>query len=216
MTRDWDVNTRKIETLDMVARLVDIFTRDIGSLQRVVAEVGKRPVYLFTGTPQNLAFVALEPPYPTRPGLYFINYKVEPNGRNMQVVRARARFQKGMLRFPGATPANRVPVISGKYRMAFSYGEKSGQRVVWAGSWPHNNRMPDLIRLKIWHPSSASLVFPPIIARVRADAELACLLKPSSGRPGHSGDCSAKANGELGRQNKERKNQREGGDREKG
>lgn len=190
MTQKWEINTRRIQTLDMVSRAVDILKRDAGNLQRVVAEGIRPPRFLFAGRPQDLAFVALEPPFPTRPGLYFINYRVETDGRNIRLVRARARFKSGMLRFPGATPANRVPIIQGNYHVKFSYGRTADGRASWQGHWPFPNRLPDLIRVEILHSPSALQAIPPIIVRVRADAELTCLAN-------RAGVCSAKTDGML-------------------
>ncbi len=175
LTQKWETNTRRIQTLDMFSRAVDILKRDSGNLQRVIAERKKPPRFLFTGRPQGLAFVALEPPFPTRPGLYFINYKVETDARNMRLVRERARFKSGMLRFPGATPANRVPLIQGNYRVKFSYGRAVNDRANWHAYWPFPDRLPDLIRIEILHASSALQAVPPVLVRVRADAELTCL-----------------------------------------
>lgn len=189
LSRTWELNTRRIQTLDMISRAADILKRDASSLQRVVSSASGQPEFVFKGTPTEMSFVALEPPFPARPGLYFINYRVEPNGRQLALVRARAQFRNGMVKFPGATPANRVPLLQVSSQITLSYGYTAGGREVWLSLWPHNNRLPELIRLDI-APATGGLAVPLLIVRVRADAELACLSEGAA-------VCSAKSDGVL-------------------
>ena len=85
LSQNSDAHAERIDTLDMLSRAADILTRDAAGLQRVVATVGTAPRFLFTGTPDHLSFVTLEPPYPSASGPYFISYSV---GR--QTVRRRS------------------------------------------------------------------------------------------------------------------------------
>lgn len=190
MAKNWDANAHRIDDLDMISRAFDILHRDALNLQRVVAPIDGKPFFLFTGTPQHMSFVVLEPPFPTQPGPYFVDYSVVPNGENSNLIRARAQYHKGTLQFPGATPANRVPLLQGNYRYKFSYGQRDKGAESWYGLWPYPNSLPDLIRLEIFERASGELLAPAIIARIRADAELNCLSSKAK-------LCTAKTNGVL-------------------
>jgi general secretion pathway protein J len=189
MGRNWDANAARIETLDMVSRAFDLLARDVANLQRVIQPSGA-PAYLFTGTPDALAFIALEPPQPGDAGLYFIAYAVAANGGDAELIRSRAIYRPGMERFPGATPANRVPLLTGPYAYRFAYGRMDGGKQRWSAGWPFANRLPDLIRLEVLDRSGARVLAPPMIVRLRADAELSCLA-PKVGL------CSARTGGQL-------------------
>jgi general secretion pathway protein J len=191
MGRNWDANAGRIETLDMISRGFDLLARDAANLRRIAMPSGS-PAYLFTGAAHSLAFVALEPPQPTEAGLYFIAYSVEANGGSAELIRSRAAFRQGMERFPGATAANRVPLMKGpgNYRFAFAYARIIAGKKTWFGEWPFDNRLPDLIRLDITDGNGAAVLASPMVLRVRTDAELECLTP----RPGL---CSAKAGGQL-------------------
>ncbi len=190
ISHNWHTNAARIETLDMVSRAADILRRDASGLQRVVAMGRQNPRYLFAGTETHLSFVTLEPPYPSAAAPYFVDYSVAPNGRQVELIRARARYQHGLETFPGATPANRVRLLQGPYRYRFDYADKSTGTAQWRNSWPYSNRLPDLIRLQILNARANTLASPPLVVAVKADAELSCLVKKSK-------VCSAKSGGAL-------------------
>jgi len=195
IAKNWDVNSERIETLDMVSRAADILNRDASGLLRIVATLGNSSRFLFTGTPDRLAFVTLEPPYPSAAGPYFISYSVALNGSDAELVRARAPYLRGMQAFPGATPANRVRLLQGPFRYKFSYAQKTSGGGKWLDVWPTATRIPDLIRLQVFDVRKQAQVAPPTIVAVAADAELSCLAKKPK-------VCSAKTGGELKAANK--------------
>ena len=189
MGRNWDANAGRIETLDMVSRAFDLIARDAANLQRMTRPSGS-PAYLFSGTADTLTFVALEPPQPGEAGLYFIAYTVEPNGAAAELIRSRAIYRQGMERFPGATPANRVPLFAGPYVYRFAYGRIAGAKQSWSADWTLANRLPDLIRLQVLDRDGGRAFGPPMIVRLRVDAELDCVTP-------QSGLCSARTDGQL-------------------
>jgi general secretion pathway protein J len=205
ISKNWDVNAARIERLDMVARAADILRRDAAGMQRLVAmRDGGGPRYVFSGSQNQLEFVTLEPPYPSAAGPYFVSYSVAPNGPEADLIRARAPYRQGLETFPGATPANRVPLVEGPYRYRFAYAEKSAGASAWRTSWSNPTRLPDLIRLQILDarnvPVAASLV-----VALRADAELGCLAEKAEVCSAKSGG-ALKANTEKGDDNKLRDN----------
>jgi general secretion pathway protein J len=190
LSKNWQANAERIETLDMVSRAADILRRDASGLQRIVAVSGRIPRYLFTGAEDHMAFVTLEPPYPSSAGPYFVSYVVSPNGPEADLIRSRAPYQKGMEAFPGATPANRVRLVEGAYRYHLAYADKSAGAGQWRNSWPYTDRLPDMIRLQIVDARRNAPVAPPLTVAIRADAELGCLAQKSK-------VCSAKSDGRL-------------------
>src|SRR6185312_3889342 len=89
LSQNWSVNAGRIERLEMVSRAFDIFERDVSGLQRLTTISNEKPRYIFTGTQNRLSFVTIEPPYPTTPGPYFVDYSIAPNGSTFDLVRAR-------------------------------------------------------------------------------------------------------------------------------
>jgi len=189
MGRNWDANAARIETLDMVSRAFDLLARDAANLQRIVRG-SDAPAYLFSGAADGLSFVALEPAQPGEAGLYFIAYSQAPNGSAAELTRSRARWRQRIDRFPGATAANRVALLTGPYVYRFAYGSVAEGRLRWSAEWRAADRLPDIIRLDVLDRGGAHALSPPMIVRLRADAELDCLApKPVA--------CSAKNGGQL-------------------
>lgn len=190
ISHGWDRNTERMEVMDMVARTLDILQRDAAGMQRVVTFVGQEPQFLFTGDAGGMSFVLLEPPFPTAAGPYFVRYAGGSNDSGAGLIRARAPYHHEMLSFPGATPANQVLVLQGSLAFRFSYGEKISEQIRWSSSWQDKTRLPHLIRLQVNDVGDTGVQFPPIVVRLRADAELTCLAQ----RIEH---CSAKNKGNL-------------------
>jgi general secretion pathway protein J len=190
ISKNWLSSAERIETLDMVARAGDILRRDAAGMQRIVTMSGKTPRYIFTGTEARLSFVTLEPPYPSAAGPYFVEYAVARNGPDAELVRSRARYQHGLETFPGATPANRVPLVQGRYRYHFAYADRSTKAGTWLNTWTESTRLPELIRLQIFDVARDAPVAPPFVVALRADAELGCLADESR-------VCSPKTGGVL-------------------
>jgi general secretion pathway protein J len=191
VSRDWDRNARRIDNQDMLARTFDLLQRDAAAAQRVVATLSDKSWFVFSGQPGSVSFVVLEPPYPTPSGAYFVNYAFGERNGAAELIRARAPFSQNMMRFPGATPANRVVLMSGNFQYSFSYGQlTAGGRTVWHGAWTYEDRLPDLIQLLIADGDTGEAVAPPIIVRLRADAELECVGVVGA-------NCTVKTGGQL-------------------
>lgn len=190
LSQNWNANANRLERIEMVARAFDIFERDISGLQRLILTSGDKQRFIFTGTPNRLSFVTIEPPYPTTPGPYFVDYSIAPNGPLSDLVRARAPYATKMQTFPGATPANRVSLLQGPFKYKFSYSQKGAPGGEWMPSWRKQNRLPDLIRLEIIDAANGAYASQPFVAALRTDGELGCLSDSSD-------SCSAKRGGQL-------------------
>jgi general secretion pathway protein J len=190
LSQNWNVNAARIERLEMVSRAFDIFERDVSGLQRLISTSNDKSRFIFTGTQNRLSFVTIEPPYPTTPGPYFVDYSIASNGPAFDLVRARAPYQTNMKTFPGATPANMVPLLQGRFKYQFSYAQKGTPDGPWLASWRKQNRLPDLIRLEIIDAEKGTDVSQPFVVALRTDAELGCLADSSD-------TCSARTGGQL-------------------
>lgn len=190
LSQNSERNATRFDSIDMLSRAFDILRRDLAGLQRIATANGAAARYIFTGSDKKLSVVTLEPPYPTTAGPYFVDYSVQPNGKLAELVRARARYRQGLLAFPGATPANRVAVLSGPLDYRFSYAQKTPTGIKWLAKWPYPTRMPDLVRLEILDGKTRAPRTPPLVVPLRADAELGCI-EPEATL------CSAMTKGEL-------------------
>lgn len=190
LSKNWEANADRIERLEMISRAYDIFARDVSGLRRMVRRTEKGGEFVFAGSSSGLSFVTTEPAYPTNPGVYFLNYRVEANGPQADLLRERTPYTKALAKFPGATPANSVPIVQGAFTYRFSYALRTKSNAMWQEKWVKANRMPDLIRLEIQSSQTGGLIAPPFVASLRTDAELKCLSEGSD-------ECSARSGGML-------------------
>ncbi len=190
LSQNSDAYTARVDRFDMLSRAADILQRDASGLRRVVRVDGGIPRLIFVGTPQHLSFVTSEPPYPTKAGPYFVDYSVVTNGKAVELIRARALYGDRLSVFPGATPANRVPLVQGPFSYRFSYAAKTPEGGAWHDIWSDPTRMPDLIRLKVVSTTPGYEPFVPVIVALRTDAELNCIAKKTQ-------ICSPKTGGKL-------------------
>lgn len=190
LSQNWNANATRIERLEMFSRAFDIFERDVSGMQRLVHKEKDAQQFIFSGSPERLSFVTIEPPYPTSPGPYYIQYSIERNGPEFNLIRARAPYQTKMHLFPGATPANSVELIQGRFKYKFSYALRTPKGDKWLPDWRMSDKVPDMIRLDVVDARSAAPVSPPFLAAVQTDAELGCLSESSD-------TCTARTNGKL-------------------
>ncbi len=183
-----DRNSERIQMLDMISRAFDILKRDVNGLQRIAINDGSAR-YLFSGTPEHLRFVTIEPPYPAAEGPYFVDYSVSGKQPSL-LIRARSPLQPGQLSYSGATPANRVNLMEGRVSYRFRYGARSEKGLTWHDAWPYANRLPHVIRLDIIDMRTNLPASPAFVAELRANAEIGCLDETPA-------MCSANPQGEL-------------------
>jgi len=138
------------------------------------------PRFIFKGEPDRIRFIAIEPPRPSRPGPYILSYGVSDGGK---LVRSRVRFHPDIKDLEDLSFKDPVTLIAGSYRYRFSYGEQfSADDGIsnawrWFPSWPHEDKLPSLIKFEIRHARTGALVLAPIVVRPRIDVEPACAEK---------------------------------------
>jgi general secretion pathway protein J len=158
---------------DILSRGIDVLRRDIERLERVELKRGAgRGQLAFHGHATRLILVAVEPPFPTEPGPYFIVYTVEQRPDGTTLTRERAPFNAAALDMQRLPTQDAVAVIEGAYRLRFLYLDRKGGRDRWLAQWPDPARLPTLIALEI--AGLGGTAMPPVIFRPRIDAQSGC------------------------------------------
>ena len=180
LARSGGIGTELIGRHDMISRGIDALRHDIERLERIA--LGKQagdPQFEFVGTERTLAFVLVEPPFPSHAGLFFVRYSIgEREGRG-QVVRSRTPFVAGS---PSLAPPaeDAVTVLDGPYRFGFSYLERREGRERWVPRWTDRTSLPVLVKLDVVDDDSGAASLPPLLFRPRVEVEQGCA-KPGTG-----------------------------------
>lgn len=165
---------------DMFSRGTAVLRRDIERLERVIWKRGENLEFAFHAEATSLAFIVIEPPFPTEAGPYFVAYSILQRPDGDVLARSRAPFDSSitnMRRVPAQEPVN---VLEGHYRFRFGYLERKGGREQWVSQWSDAHRLPDLIRLEIAGLVEAARPITPIVFRPRIDAERTCVKEQDS------------------------------------
>jgi prepilin-type N-terminal cleavage/methylation domain-containing protein len=160
---------------DVLSRGLDVLRRDIERLERVVRTRGEAPEFVFQGDASRLAFVAVEPAFPTEAGPYFLIYSIQQRRDWAVLMRARAPYQASVPELRQLTGGDAVIVIEAPYRLRFQYLERKDGRQRWVPQWSDPLRLPELISLEVAGLSEGSPGLPPLVFRPRVDAERTCL-----------------------------------------
>ena len=168
--------SRDVDRLDMVSRGLAAVRQDIARIERVVAVDRKGVRFAFEGERNQMSFVVVEPGYPSDPGSYTVTYSVRKYGGGAQLVRARDIYDPGRRARRGVRDdAAEVVVLEGPYRFELSYLTQAGPRQQWSPRWNEPLRMPLLIRLEMTSTDPRVPSLPPLVTRLRVDAEATCL-----------------------------------------
>lgn len=210
VAKGWDRHSGHLANQDMLLRAQSQLMRDMGSIERISWTVpdsqqraqsedstiespktedrrtdtdednDRAPRFVFEGKPDRVRFIAIEPPRPSRPGLYILSYGASAGGK---LVRSRARFHPDIKDMETVAFKDAVTLVSGSYRYRFSYGERLpaedgiSDAWRWFPTWPHTNKLPSMIKLEVRRARSDTLALAPIVMRPRIDAEPACAKK---------------------------------------
>jgi len=160
---------------DILSRGIDVLRRDIERLERVELKRGAgRARLAFHGDAARLILVAVEPPFPTEPGPYFIVYTVEQRSDGATLTRGRAVFNAAALDILRLPTQDAVALIEGAYRLRFLYLDREGGRDRWLTRWPDAARVPTLIALEITGLDGTAML-PSVIFRPRIDVGAGCI-----------------------------------------
>lgn len=184
---------------DVLSRGLDVLRHDIERLERVVWKRGETPEIVFHGDADRLAFIAVEPPFPTEAGPYFLIYSIQQRREGAVLTRERAPYQTSVPDLRRLAGSDAVPVVEARYRLRFLYLERKegGQR--WVPQWTDPQRLPELISLEVSALSEGGAALPPLVFRPRADAERGCLKEGGGGCTAGTGGALAPDAGAGGR-----------------
>ena len=166
---------------DVLSRGLDVLRRDIERLERVVWKRGDTPELVFSGDAARLAFVAVEPAFPTEAGPYFLVYAVQQRHDGAVLARARAPYRTSIPDIRRLAGSESVAVIEGPYRLRFLYLERRDGRQRWLPQWSDPHRLPELISLEVSGLTEGSAPMPPLVFRPRVDAERSCIKEDDGG-----------------------------------
>lgn len=165
---------------DMFSRGIDALRRDVERLERIA--LGKQsgdPQLEFAGSDRAMAFVVVEPPFPSHAGLFLVRYTVIERDRVDVVVRSRSPYVAGSP-LPASRAGDDVTVLEGPYRFSFSYLERREGNERWVARWTEKTTLPVLVKLDVIDRETGVAALPPIVFRPRVEAEQGCA-KPGGG-----------------------------------
>jgi prepilin-type N-terminal cleavage/methylation domain-containing protein len=165
---------------DGLSRGLDVLRHDIERLERVVWKRGETAEVVFHGDAARLAFVAVEPAFPTEAGPYFLIYSIQQRPDGAELTRTRAPYQASVPDLRRLAGGDAVAVVEGRYRLRFLYLERKDGRQRWVPQWTDAQRLPELISLEVSGLTEGAAPLPPLVFHPRADAERSCL-KDDSG-----------------------------------
>lgn len=197
--RNWTANTESLLRQDMFLRGLTVVSRDIhgmlrlqfdtedGNKQRAGFTIGASKEqrkttserYAFAGTSSRMELAVVEPPYPTKPGVYFVRYRVVPEKDGFALLRERAPYRIGTTSIEKLDYGEAVILLEGRYRYSFSYAAEGRDELTWSDNWTEPGEMPKAVRLVVASLDTGQPVIAPFSVRPRIDAEHDCL-KPKS------------------------------------
>jgi len=160
---------------DGLSRGLDVLRHDIERLERVVWKRGETTELVFHGDAGRLAFVAVEPPFPTEAGPYFLIYSIQQRPDGAVLTRARAPYQSSVPDLRRLAGRDAVDVIEGRYRLRFLYLERKDGRQRWVPQWSDTQRLPELISLEMSGLTGGGAPLPPLVFHPRVDAARGCV-----------------------------------------
>jgi len=159
-------------TQDMVLRGAGTFRRDVERMQWIVQGAGGRGQFAFIGEADRLVFVAAEPPYPTEPGLFVIDYSFTRQGLDLVLLRSRGLFDPAARSIGEQAMAEPALIFEGRFQYRFSYARPDFTG--WEPTWTLPRRLPAMIRLEVIDEGSGGQVMPAIVVQPRISAERGC------------------------------------------
>jgi general secretion pathway protein J len=169
---------RLVARHDILSRGIDVLRRDIERLERAVWKRGDTTELVFHADATRLTFVAIEPPFPSQAGAYFIIYTVQRRPGGDVLTRERAPFNASTADILNLPTQDSVVLIEGPYRVRFLYLDHKDDGERWLAQWSDRYRLPSLVALEVTDLAGAAM--PPIVFRPRIDAERSCV-KDSGG-----------------------------------
>jgi hypothetical protein len=165
---------------EMFSRGIAVIRRDIERLERMVWKRGQVMEFAFHADAAHLAFVVVEPPFPTEAGPYFVTYSILRRPHGDVLTRSRVPFDPSITDLRRLPQQERVDVLEGNYRFRFAYLNRTGGGEQWLTQWSDPDRLPDLVRVEVASLAKGGRPMQPIVFRARIDAERSCVKEQGS------------------------------------
>ncbi len=187
ISSSWDRNNIRMEKLETFNKMSSLFRRDVEGIRRIVQKVDNRSNFIFRGNQKQLAFISLEPPFPTLPGLYYIEYDSIEGKLN----RSRRNYDKVTGIISPEIPGSKVTLFDQTFTYNFEYGAIRNNKIFWSGLWEPGDQLPAMIKLVVKDNNKKDpLKTVPVIAMLRINGEQECIA-------GSISPCTARTDGVL-------------------
>lgn len=174
VTRNAAAASRRAHEVETLATGFAAVKRDVSRAMFMRAEAGADTPILFQGTPGTLGFVVERdrPDLGYSGSLVWMEARYE-DGRGI-LERSSARLLPQTAGFAGVAFSDPAVLLSGPWTYRFSYAQSTPE-LQWVESWSNPAGLPDAVRLEVLDSASQPVV-PPLVAKLRIDAELNCEL----------------------------------------
>ena len=179
--RAWESSLDKTAAIAEYQSFYRISNDWISRMYPMVSDITGQNEYVFMGDRSRARFTTFMPAYPTRGGLYLVEFAVEnitteEGDRLWQLVLYRQIYD-GDQDFQNAfEPDNRTILISDlKGDVALEYYGSAGadQQNVWSSSWQEVDRYPDMIKFKFLDKGEEG--WPDMVIPIRVNMDGSCL-----------------------------------------
>ncbi len=180
-SRAWERSSDQTDRLSDMQAFYRISNDWMSRMYPVVNDITGENEYVFSGTSSRIRFAAFMPPYPSRGGLYLVEFAIEStpveDGENrQQLILYRQPYEAEEDFTDNFNPDSRTLLIDQLATgAAFGYygGSQNGQENVWSSSWQGVDSFPELIRFKFSGQGRES--WPDLIVPVRVNMDGTCL-----------------------------------------
>ncbi len=179
--RAWERSIEETDSLSDMQAFYRISGDWMSRMYPMVSDITGENEYVFSGSSSRVRFAAFMPPYPTRGGLYLVEFAIE----NIRTEDGESRNQLVLYRQPyngqedfkdNFKPESRTLLIDQLMPgAAFEYygAANSGQENVWSSSWQTVESFPTLIKFRFSGDEKKN--WPDLIVPVRVNMDGTCL-----------------------------------------
>lgn len=179
-SRAWERSLEETDSLSDIQAFYRISGDWISRMYPVTSDITGENEYVFSGSSSRVRFAAFMPPYPTRGGLYLVEFAIE----NIRTEDGQSRHQLALYRQPyndredfqgNFNPESRSLLID---RLAPGaafeyYGRAHGQENVWSSNWQKVDQFPEMIKFRF--SGEEKKYWPDLIVPVRVNMDGTCL-----------------------------------------
>lgn len=179
--RAWERSLDQTESIAEYQSFYRITNDWISRMYPMVSDITGQNEYVFLGERSRVRFTTFMPAYPTRGGLYLVEFAVEDTvtlegERQQQVVLYRQMYNGAEDFQNNFDPENRTVLIrsvEGDVALEYYGSARPEQQNVWSSSWQEVERFPDMIKFKFLNDRGEG--WPDMVIPVRVTMDGSCL-----------------------------------------